>query len=126
MSAGTLGRRGALRSAGPGGGPGPGLVGRRARAVGPGPGTVPAAEAERDDRLRLAAAGGSNSQMLYLIDTRAQAFAVYRVDPTGPKGSGTVKLEAARQYRYDLKLSEYNNLPPEASAVEAMVKSMAK
>ncbi|WP_435009051.1 hypothetical protein P12x_000301 [Tundrisphaera lichenicola] len=69
---------------------------------------------------------GSNSQMLYLIDTKAQAFAVYRVEPTGPRGAGTVKLEASRQYRYDLKLSEYNNLPPEASAVEAMVKSMAK
>ena len=60
--------------------------------------------------------------MLYLIDTKAQAFAVYRVEPTGPKGSGTVKLEAARQYRYDLKLSEYNNQPPEVSAVEAMVR----
>jgi hypothetical protein len=69
---------------------------------------------------------GSNSQILYLIDTKAQAFAVYRVEPTGPRGSGTVKLEASRQYRYDLKLSEYNNLPPEASAVEAMVKQKAQ
>ena len=39
--------------------------------------------------------------------------------------SGT-KLEAARQYRYDLKLSEFNNQPPEVSSIEAMVKSMAK
>jgi len=69
---------------------------------------------------------GSGSQVLYLIDTKAQAFAVYRVEPTGPRGSGTVKLEASRQYRYDLMLSEYNNLPPEASAVEAMVKQKAK
>jgi len=59
--------------------------------------------------------------MLYLIDTKAQAFAVYRVDSNGPRGSGSVKLEASRQYRFDLKLLEYNNLPPEASAVEAMV-----
>jgi len=65
---------------------------------------------------------GTSSQMLYLIDTKEQAFAVYRVEPTGPRGSGTVKLEASRRYRYDLQLSEYNNLPPEASAVEAMVK----
>ena len=73
-----------------------------------------------------ASANGSSSQMLYLIDTKSQAFAVYRVEPTGPKGSGTVKLEAARQYRYDLKLSEFNNQPPEVSSIEAMVKSMAK
>jgi hypothetical protein len=64
--------------------------------------------------------------LLYLIDSKSQAFAVYRVEPTGPKGSGTVKLEAARQYRYDLKLSEFNNQPPEVSSIEAMVKSMAK
>ncbi len=73
-----------------------------------------------------AAANGSSSQMLYLIDTRSQAFAVYRVEPSGLKGTGTVKLEAARQYRYDLKLSEFNNQPPEVSSIEAMVKSMAK
>ena len=88
-------------------------------------GTVPPAEANGTLAF-VSSPNGSNSQMLYLIDTRAQAFAVYRVEPTGPRGSGTVKLEASRQYRYDLKLSEYNNLPPEASAVEAMVKSMAK
>ena len=33
---------------------------------------------------------------------------------------GAVKLEAARPYRWDLKL-EYNNLPPEARDVETMV-----
>lgn len=65
-------------------------------------------------------------QMLYLIDTRSQAFAIYRVDPTGAKGSSNLKLEAARQYRWDLRLSEFNNQPPEVSAIEAMVKSMAK
>jgi hypothetical protein len=74
----------------------------------------------------VAAANGSSSQMLYLIDTKSQALAMYRVEPMGPKGSGTIKLEAARQYRYDLKLSEFNNQPPEVSSIEAMVKSMAK
>jgi hypothetical protein len=58
-------------------------------------------------------------QFLYVFETKAQAFAIYRVDPTNPKGS--VKLEAVRQYRSDLKLSEYNNLPPEVSAIESMV-----
>ena len=69
---------------------------------------------------------GSSSQMLYLIDTKSQAFAVYRVEPTGAKNGGSVKLEAARQYKFDLKLSEFNNQPPEVSSIEAMVKSMAK
>ena len=69
-------------------------------------------------------ANGSSSQMLYLIDTKSQAFAVYRVEPTTSRGSGTVKLEAARQYRYDLKLSEFNNQPPLPHDIEGMAKSM--
>lgn len=65
------------------------------------------------------APGGA--QWLYLIDTKNQAFAVYRVDPQNPKGS--VKLEAARHYRWDLRLAEYNNQPPEVAAVESMTRS---
>jgi hypothetical protein len=72
------------------------------------------------------AVNGSSSQMLYLIDTKSQAFAVYRVEPTGPKSSGTVKLEAARQYQYDLKLSEFNNQPPLPHDIEGMAKSIMK
>ena len=70
----------------------------------------------------------SPSQLLYLIDTKSQnpAFAVYRIEPNSPKGAGSVKLEATRQYRYDLKLSEFNNQPPEVSSIEAMVNSMSK
>ena len=67
---------------------------------------------------------GGSSQLLYLIDTRSQSFAVYRVDTQSARGTGAIKLEAARLYRHDLKLSEYNNLPPEVSAVEAMVRSI--
>jgi len=62
-----------------------------------------------------------NSQLLYLIDSRNQAFAVYRIDPTNSKG--TVKLEGARHYQWDLKLAEYNNLPPEVAAIESMVQT---
>ena len=46
-------------------------------------------------------------QWLYLIDTKQKSFAVYRIDPTNPKGS--VRLEASRKYRWDLELDEYNN-----------------
>jgi len=66
-------------------------------------------------------ANGSG-QFLYLIDTKTRAFAIYRVDTTNPKG--TVKLEAARQYNWDLKLTEWNNQPPEVTAIEAAVKTL--
>ncbi len=69
-------------------------------------------------------ASGAPAQFLYLVDTKAKAFAVYRVDPNNPKG--TVKLEAARQYEFDLQLEHYNNQAPEPSAIEATVKALPK
>jgi hypothetical protein len=63
-------------------------------------------------------------QWLYLIDTRSRAFAIYRIDPSNPKGS--VKLEAARQYQWDLKLEHYNNQAPEPGAIESMVRAPAQ
>ena len=64
------------------------------------------------------------TQWLYLIDTKQKSFAVYRIDPANPKG--TVKLEASRQYRWDLELDEYNNQGLEPSDVEARVKALAQ
>lgn len=63
------------------------------------------------------APGNPNATLLYLIDPREQSLAVYRVD--GLKG--TIKLDAARHFRADLKVSEYNNISPNVAAVEAMV-----
>ncbi|WP_152051070.1 hypothetical protein [Tautonia marina] len=68
--------------------------------------------------LTIPAPADQGSTRLILIDPRSQAMAVYKID--GFKG-GSIKLEAARQFGSDLKLSEYNNLPPEVAAVEAMV-----
>ncbi len=99
-----------------GGGHGP-----TARAQGAGPVTKP-----NGTIAFTSASNGSSGQLLYLIDTENQAFAVYRVDPANTKGGGSVKLEAARQYKWDLKLSEFNNQSPEVSAVEGIVKSMIK
>lgn len=70
------------------------------------------------------APGPRNSQLLYLIDTKSKAFLVYSVNPDNPKG--TLKLEAARQYQWDLKLSEYNNLEPGVASIESMVKSLGQ
>jgi hypothetical protein len=64
------------------------------------------------------------TQHLYIVDTRAQSFAVYRVEPRDPKGA--VKLEAARQYRWDLKLAEFNNQAPEVATIESMVAAPRK
>ena len=67
---------------------------------------------------------GTSAQLLTIIDTKTKAFAVYRIDATNSKGS--VKLEAARQYQWDLKLAEYNNQPPEVAAIESTVKSLGQ
>lgn len=61
-------------------------------------------------------------QMLYLIDTKSRAFTIYRIDTN----KGTVKLDAARQYGSDLKLTAYNNLDPQVTAIEAMVKTLGQ
>jgi hypothetical protein len=58
-------------------------------------------------------------QWLYLIDTKKRAFAIYRVDSMNSQGC--VKLEAARQFRWDLDLDEYNNQGLEPADVKARV-----
>ena len=65
---------------------------------------------------------GSPWQLLYLIDTRTQAFAVYRVDPTNPQARGRSSSRPPDNTEYDLKLSEFNNQPPEVAAIESMVR----
>jgi hypothetical protein len=101
----------------------PGLVAGVALSWTLGAGRAPEARAqgapgaEANGTIAFTTAIPGASPLLYLVDTRSQAFAIYRVDPV----RGTVKLEAARQYRGDLRLTEFNNLPPEVAAVEAMV-----
>jgi hypothetical protein len=74
--------------------------------------------------LALLANSPGQAHWLYLIDTKKQAFAVYRIDPSNPKGS--VKLEASRQYKWDLELEHYNNQAPEPDAIKATVKTLAR
>lgn len=85
------------------------------------PGSASAAEGSGLISFTSTAADGS--QLLYLLDPRAQAFAIYKVDPSDRKG--VVELKAARQYRWDLKLAEFNNQAPEVAAIEAMVNGSA-
>jgi hypothetical protein len=70
------------------------------------------------------AAAPGQTQWLYLIDTKTRAFALYRIDPTNSKG--IVKLEASRQYEWDLKLEHYNNQPPEPDAIKATVQTLSR
>ena len=105
----------------------------------PGPGVpAPAGEARRSRRrprkgVASGEAGGilalitnptsiSPVQWLYLIDTKKRSFAIYRVDPANPQGC--VKLEASRQFRWDLDLDEYNNQGLEPADVKARVEAL--
>ncbi len=78
---------------------------------------------ESSGTIAFTTSGGGSSQLLYIVDTKSQAFAIYKIDPSKP--DGLVKLEASRQYRFDLRLAQYNNLPPEVNAIESMVKSIS-
>jgi hypothetical protein len=116
----------ALASGGRGGG-------RELWAQAPIPTPLPVPGGAMPDRLRPAGAQGGEAdgtiafttstngpaQLLYLIDTRNRAFTIYRVDTT----KGTVKLDAARQYGWDLKMTGYNNLDPQVTAIESMVRT---
>ncbi len=60
------------------------------------------------------------TQWITLVNPASQSLAVYRFEPNNPRGA--LKLEAVRQFRWDLMLSEYQNQPPEVSAVESMTR----
>ena len=84
----------------------------------------PVAGGEVNGTLALITTSGP-SQWLYLVDTKDRAFALYRIDPTDNKG-GVVKLEASRQYKWDLKLEHYNNQAPEPDAIKATVETLGR
>jgi hypothetical protein len=86
--------------------------------------TRPSASAEANGTMALISGTGGPVQLLYLIDTKEHAFAVYVIDPTNSKGF--VKLEGSRQYKWDLKLEHYNNQAPEPDAIKATVESLAR
>ncbi|WP_337174353.1 hypothetical protein [Paludisphaera sp.] len=87
-------------------------------------GDRPAGTGGASDMIALLSAnpqGTPGAQFLFLVDAKSQALAVYRFDPNAPKGS--LKLEAARRYEWDLKLDQYNNQAPEPGAIEASLKA---
>jgi hypothetical protein len=95
----------------------------RSTEAGKPPASRPIAGGDVNGTMALITTAGS-SQWLYLIDTKDRAFALYRIDPSNPKG--IVKLEASRQYRWDLKLEHYNNQAPEPDAIKATVETLAR
>ncbi len=113
----------------------PNAAGRIAPAAGvqgrplqpqPAPSTKGVAAGESGGILALITnpTSGSPIQWLYLIDTKKRAFAIYRVDPTNPQGC--VKLEASRQFRWDLDLDQYNNQGLEPADVKARVEALSR
>lgn len=115
----------ALAQARPGGDPGAlaGLPARGTDTRGAQQGRL-LAGGDTNGTLALVTSPAGSAQWLYLIDTKTRAFAVYRVDPSNPKGA--LKLEAARQYQWDLRLEHYNNQAPEPAAIEATVKPLVQ
>jgi hypothetical protein len=87
-------------------------------------GARPSAGGDSNGTLALITSTPGPAQLLYLIDTKERAFALYRIDPTNTKG--VVKLEASRQYKWDLKLEHYNNQAPEPDAIKATVETLAR
>jgi hypothetical protein len=86
--------------------------------------TRPTTTGEANGTLAVITNGPGQAQWLYLIDTKSRAFALYRIDPMNSKG--IVKLEASRQYEWDLKLEHYNNQPPEPDAIKATVQTLSR
>ncbi|QEH37870.1 hypothetical protein OJF2_64620 [Aquisphaera giovannonii] len=86
--------------------------------------TARGANGEAGGTIAMVTSPPGSYQWLYLVDTRMHALAVYRLDPSNPKGA--LKLEAARQYQWDLKLEHYNNQAPEPAAIESMVKALTQ
>ncbi len=105
-----------------------GPSGPRAASSGPAEGNRsggqrPVAGGEVNGTLALSTPSGP-AQWPYLVDTKDRAFALYRIDPTNTKG--VVKLEASRQYKWDLKLEHYNNQAPEPDAIKATVETLGR
>jgi hypothetical protein len=96
-----------------------GLMGQTGAGTSPKTAQAPTMARDGSGTIAFTSQLADASQLLYLIDTQNQSFAVYRVDPRDSKGA--VKLEAARQYRWDLKLAEFNNQAPEVATIESMV-----
>src|SRR4051794_9440536 len=67
--------------------------------------------------LAVTSGDPAGGQWLYLIETKKQAMAVYRIDPR--KNDGAVQLVAARQYKWDLQLAEYNNAEPSVRKIQS-------
>ncbi|NNM87702.1 MAG: hypothetical protein HKL95_04195 [Phycisphaerae bacterium] len=63
---------------------------------------------------------GDKSWGLVLVDRRQRVFCVYRF----LESASRLRLVAARDYRYDLRLHDYNNTAPTPAQVKAMVSSM--
>ncbi len=58
-------------------------------------------------------------QRLYLIDTKKQTFAIYKIDK-----DGWIELLSVRRYQADMELSEFNNKKPTVSEIQETVHSL--
>jgi hypothetical protein len=102
---------------------GPPTVSAQSPLGGRAPAGDPGTQGSASGTIALTTSLGGGAQLLYLVDTKLQSLAVYKVDLTG-NSKGSLKLEAQRHYGQDLKLTEFNNAPPEVRSIEAMVRTL--
>lgn len=74
------------------------------------------------DMIAVTGTYSSGVSALYLIDTRTRQLAVYAVDAAGNK----LRLVAARNITYDMKIPEYNDGSEEKVKVENLKKDWLK
>ena len=70
-----------------------------------------------DDMLVVGGQITKDSYGLYLVDTKRQALCIYQWLP----GSRKLRLMAARNFKYDVQLDEYNADKPTPSEVKRLV-----
>ena len=70
-----------------------------------------------DDMLVVGGQITKDSYGLYLVDTKRQALCIYQWLP----GSRKLRLMAARNFKYDVQLDEYNADKPPPSEVKRLV-----
>lgn len=96
------------------------LSGRGPRFIRPAHAATRGGAGPNDLTVFTAPAEARGQQLLYIVDPHQQTFCLYRLD----EQEGTIKLEAARNFRWDLQFREFNNLPPTVESIRKQLDSI--
>jgi len=98
------------------------LSGRGPQLTSPVHAATPSAANPGDLLAFTSPAEARGEQFLYVLDPQRQAFCLYRLD----EQQGTIRLEAARNFGWDLKFEEFNNEPPKVDSIKGMLSQGAR